>query len=68
VVVSSALYNVRFVQCRQWRRYRGGARGAAAPSDSRFVKYGALVHQVVNIYMHNLQNYANILYFQFTSR
>jgi len=29
----------------QWRRYRGGE-GAAAPHDSRFERYGALVHQV----------------------
>jgi len=34
-----------------------GGGGGRSP-DSRFVTYGAPVHQVVNIYEHNLQNYA----------
>jgi len=45
----------------------GGASGGGRPTDSRFVTYGAPEHQVVNC-MHNFKNYANILYWQFTSR
>jgi len=53
-----------YVSCNnsiQWRHHREGE-GAADPPDSRFVTYGAPVHQMVNIYrpVHNLQNYANI--------
>jgi len=54
-------------QLPQWRRYRGGGEGAAAPPRHPFC-YVWRACAPSGEYTHNLQNYANILYWPFTSR